>query len=83
MELKKLNVVKVVNDTDTQKIQNWKDRGFKEVNGKGGDEPLDPNLEKLSYQELKAMATGMGLEYAGNISAADLLTLIEGAQKEA
>lgn len=79
MELKNLNVVKIVNDTDTQKIESLKALGFEEMLGNEGDKPSDPNieLEKLSYQELKDKATELGLEFSGNISSSKLVSLIK------
>lgn len=38
----------------------------------------EPNLEEMSYQDLKTLATSKGLEYAHNISKANLIELIKG-----
>lgn len=89
MKLKNLNVVKIVDDHDTEKIESLKALGYVELAENGGFTPPESavndseELDKLSYQELKATATGMGIEYAGNISAANLIDLIKGVEKEA
>lgn len=38
----------------------------------------EPNLEEMSYQDLKALATSKGLEFAHNIGTAKLIALIKG-----
>lgn len=88
MELKNLNVVKVVDDSDTEKIESLKALGYEELAEKGGFNPPETavndseELDKMSYQQLKSLATSKGIEFAGNISAVALTKLIQDKNQE-
>jgi len=83
------NVIKI--KTDEPSIKRLKAMGYVEADAIQTqpdakpdaieDEPdITPDLSLIEYADLKALATKMGLEFAGNIKKVDLIDLIKASE---